>query len=218
MQKEYWYINKQADTVYVSFEEVLDSKINQIGTTWDDYVAGCWVQLTDDQIAFHTAHPSASVEEVFNMRLAPVPDPEPVPEPTEEEKLYEARQKKIAAVYEQDRFTEEFTVNGMPIWLDKNTRTSLVANTLPAEKAAGKTETTLWYAGQPPVAIPVPIAWLEEKLPWLELYAKATYDTTQSHLAAVYSLSTQEEVEAYDHAAGYPDKPAFTLAASSGAE
>lgn len=106
----------------------------------------------------------------------------------------------------------------MPMWLDKNTRTSLVANTLPAEKAAGKTETTLWYAGYPPVAIPVPIAWLEEKLSELELYAKATYDTTQSHLAAVYSLSTADEIEAYDHTAGYPDKPAFILAASPGAE
>lgn len=216
--KEHTYINKDANELYVSFEEALDSEINQIGTTWEDYIAGCWVQLTDEQIAFRETHSGANVEEVFNMQLTPLPDPEPIPEPTEEEKLDEARRKKIAAVYEQDRSTEEFTVNGMPMWLDKNTRTSLVANTLPAEKAAGKMETTLWYAGYPPVAIPVPIAWLEEKLSELELYAKATYDTTQSHLAAVYSLSAVEEIEAYDHTAGYPNKPAFILAASSGAE
>lgn len=204
------YINKDADTIYVELQNELDPANNQIGTTWDDYVNGCWVLLTNDQLEFRTTHPQASVEEVFNMQL--------IPASTEEEKLDEARQKKIAAIYEQDRSTEEFTVNGMPMWLDKATRTSLVANTLPAEKAAGKTETTLWYAGEPPVAIPVPIAWLEGKLSELELYAKATYDTTQSHLAAVYSLSTADEIKAYDHTAGYPDKPAFILAVSSSVE
>lgn len=207
----YTYINKDAETLYVELKKKLDPASNQIGTTWNDYINGWWVLLTADQIAFRKAHPTASVEEVFNMRLTPVPEPEPIPVPTEEEKLNEARQNKIQAIYEQDRLTEEFTVDGIPMWLDKNTRTSLIANTLPAEKAAGKTETTLWYTGQPPIAIPVPIAWLEEKLAELELYAKATYDTTQQHLAAVYALSTISEIEAYDHTAGYPQKLPFIL-------
>lgn len=205
------YINKDAETLYVELQKELDPKNNRIGTTWEDYVAGCWILLTDEQTAFRETHPMASVEEVLNMRLIPVPEPEPIPELTEEEKLEDARLKKIQAIYEQDRSTEEFTVNGIPMWLDKNTRTSLIANTLPAEKAAGKTNTTLWYAGQPPIAIPVPIAWLEKNLAELELYAKATYDTTQRHLATVYSLSMIEEIEAYDHTGGYPEKLPFTL-------
>lgn len=205
------YINKDAETLYVELKKKLDPASNEIGTTLDDYVNGCWVLLTADQTAFRKAHPEASVEEVLNMQLTPLPDPEPIPEPTEEEKLNEARQKKIQAIYEQDRLTEQFTVNGVPMWLDKNTRTSLVANTLPAEKAAGKMETTLWYTGRPPIAIPVPIAWLEKNLAELELYAKATYDTTQRHLAAVYSFSTIEEIEAYVHTESYPEKLSFTL-------
>lgn len=205
------YINKDAETLYVDLQEKLDVKNNWIGTTWEEYKAGAWVLLSSEQVAFHEDNPSASVEEVFNMQLIPLPEPVPEPEPTEEEKLNEARQRKIQAIYEQDRLTEEFTVNGIPMWLDKTTRTSLIANTLPAEKAAGKTNTTLWYAGQPPIAIPVPIAWLEKNLTELELYAKATYDTTQRHLATVYSLSTIEEIEAYDHTGGYPEKLPFTL-------
>lgn len=205
------YINKDAQTIYVELSERLDSENNVIGTTWQDYAAGAWVLLTEEQVAFRTVHPTASVEEVFNMQLIPVPEPEPDPEPTQEEKLEQARQGKIMAIYEQDRLTEQFTVNGIPMWLDKSTRTSLIANTLPAEKSAGKTETTLWYAGQPPIAIPVPIIWLEEKLAELELYAKATYDTTQSHLAAVYALSSIEAIEAYDITIGYPEKLAFVL-------
>lgn len=205
------YINKDAQTIYVELSERLDSENNVIGTTWQDYTAGAWVLLTEEQIAFRTVHPTASVEEVFNRQLIPVPEPEPDPEPTPEEKLNEAQQQKIQAIYEQDRSTEVFTVNGVLMWLDKNTRTSLVANTLPAEKSAGKTETTLWYAGQPPIAIPVPIAWLEEKLSELELYAKATYDTTQRHLSAVYSLTSVEEIKDYDITAGYPEMLAFVL-------
>lgn len=205
------YINKNSEILYVELSVALDPESNFVGTTWQDYEAGAWVLLTDEQMAFHEAYPIASVEEVFNMKLISVPEPEPDPEPTQEELLEHARQTKILAIYEQDRETEQFTVNGIPMWLDKNTRTSLVANTLPAEKAAGKTETTLWYAGQPPVAIPVPIAWLEEKLAALELYAKATYDTTQSHLATIYSLSTVEEIESYNVTAGYPKTLAFVL-------
>lgn len=195
------YINKDAATLYVDFPQELDSEINRIGTTWQDYEAGVWILLTDEQVAFHIDNPNALVEEVFNMQLIPTPENE----------LESIRQEKIAAIHEQDRQTEQFTVNGVPMWLDKNTRTSLISNTLPAEESKGKTETTLWYTGEPPVAIPVPISWLKDKLTELELYAKATYDTTQSHLAAVYSLSNIEEIESYDVTAGYPEKLNFQL-------
>lgn len=203
------YINKDAETIYVELEALLDQESNYIGSTREDYKAGAWVLLSDEQIDFREAHPNASVEEVLKMELIPVPNPQP--EPTPEELLERSRQEKIYKVYEQDRLTELFTVNGLPMWLDKITRTSLIANTLPAEKAKGKTSTTLWYAGQPPVAIPVPIIWLEEKLAELELYAKSTYDRTQSHLAVIYSLNTIEEIEAYDITAEYPDKLVFIL-------
>lgn len=195
------YINKDATTLLVDFPQELDSKINRIGTTWQDYESGAWVLLTDEQVAFHLANPSACVEEVFNMQLFPSPESE----------LESIRREKIAAIHEQDQQTEQFTVNGIPMWLDKNTRTSLISNTLPAEESKGKSETTLWYTGEPPVAIPVPISWLKDKLTELELYAKATYDTTQSHLAAVYSLSSMEEIESYDVTAGYPEKLNFQL-------
>lgn len=199
------YVNKELDTIYIELGEALDPESNYLGKTWEDYKSGAWVLLSDEQIAFHKEHPEASVEEVFNMQLTPIP------ELTLEEKLNEARQRKIQAIYEQDRSTELFTVNGIPMWLDKSTRTSLVANTLPAEKAAGKTETTLWYTGQPPVSISVPIFWLEERLAELELYAKATYDATQQHLASVYAFLNVEEIEAYDITTGYPKKLSFVL-------
>lgn len=205
------YINKEAETIYVELDTLLDQASNYVGTTWDDYKQGAWILLTEEQLTFKEAHPDASIEGILKMGLIPVPDPDLQPELTPEELLERSRQEKIYKVYEQDKLTEEFSVNGLPMWLEKNTRTSLIANTLPAEKAKGKISTILWYAGQPPVAIPVPIIWLEEKLTELELYAKSTYDTTQSHLAVIYSLSTVDEIEAYDITVKYPDKLEFIL-------
>lgn len=212
------YINKDSETIYVELSEALDPESNHVGQTWDDYRNGAWVLLTNEQLTFKEDNPDASVEEVFKLTLNPVPEPDPEPELSPEERLNRARQEKIWAISEQDRSTEQFTVNGIPMWLDKNTRTSLVANTLPAEKAIGNEQTTLWYTGQPPIAIPVPINWLEEKLGELELYAKATYDTTQSHLAAVYSLETVEEIESYDITTGYPAMKEFVLSQKEEAE
>ena len=45
----------------------------------------------------------------------------------------------------------------------------------------------------------------------LELYALASYNATQEHIAAVKALATKEEVEAYDYTSGYPDKLVFNL-------
>ena len=47
-------------------------------------------------------------------------------------------------------------------------------------------------------------------------HAKATYlsdgrDVTTDHEFAIRSLSTQEEVEAYDFRTGYPEKPTFSI-------
>lgn len=199
------YINKQAETIYVELSEALDKNSNHVGQTWYDYEVGAWVLLSDEQSAFHEANPDASAEEVFNLIMAPLPErPKP-------DLIAQVRARKIQQIMLQDRSTEQFTINGMSMWLNKSFRTSLVSCTIPAEKAKGSTHTTLWYAGQPPIAISVPINWLEEKLVELELYAKATYDTTQQHIAAVYSLSTIEEIETYDITTEYPDKRVFEL-------
>jgi hypothetical protein len=76
--------------------EKLDTANNDIGTTWEDYVAGKYVLLTEEQIAFKEANEGASVEEVFNMQLTPIP------EPTPEEKLQTAKDLKRQEVYNTD--------------------------------------------------------------------------------------------------------------------
>ena len=92
----YLYIQKDAANIYVAMPEQLDSNNYETGTTWEDYIAGKSVLLTEEQIAFKEANEGASVEEVFNMQLVPVP------EPTPEEKLQAAKDLKRQEVYNTD--------------------------------------------------------------------------------------------------------------------
>ena len=82
--------------IYVPMPEKIDANNNDIGTTWEDYIAGKYVLLTEEQIAFKEANEGASVEEVFNMQLTPIP------EPTPEELLWRARDAKRQEIYDKD--------------------------------------------------------------------------------------------------------------------
>ena len=119
--------------------------------------------------------------------------------------LDEAKARKIAEIdaYDTSDAVNSFVLNGVSVWLDKATRVGLM-NSLNCEKAAGRTETTLWL-GTTPITLPVDTA--VTMLSELELYALACYNVTASHKAAVGALETIEAVNAYDHTQGYPDRP-----------
>ena len=98
-----------------------------------------------------------------------------------------------------------FEIEGESMWLDKSTRVGLF-NSISIEKNAGKTHTILWYdAVKYVIPIPDALAMLNA----LELYALNCYNVTQSHIAAVRSLQTIEEIENYDYTIGYPVKLSF---------
>lgn len=199
----YWELSEQLPDSYL------------VGTTEQDYNSGAYILLTPEQLAFKEANPDASKLEVLRMQL------DPIVEPSAEELRQRALRNKLADIDAADKTSEVFYVDGMQMWLDKTTRTSLLANTIPAERKAGKETTTLWYerwgvngaygsVNQMPIAITVPLTWLEDRLAELELYAKATYDATQSNKAAVYALATAEEIEEYE-IVGYPEPLNFGL-------
>ena len=52
-----------------------------IGETWQDYLDGKWVELSEQQLAFRDEHPEASIKEVFDMQMTPPPEPPEQPEP-----------------------------------------------------------------------------------------------------------------------------------------
>lgn len=128
-------------------------------------------------------------------------------EPTEEELLARAKQNKKREIEQHDASHEvnEFTVEDIPVWLDKATRAGLMLR-FQAEKTMGKETTALWYNNHQFSLT------LDDALTMLyaiEIYASACYDNTQYHLSAVENLTTREEVESYDYRVGYPDKLIF---------
>lgn len=129
------------------------------------------------------------------------------PEPTEEQKFAIAKERKKVEIEEYDTSTEVdgFYIGETLLWLPLEKRTGLKLR-FEAEKASGKTETTLWDNG---VQYPLNIETAIQMLYALEVYASMCYDQTQAHLAAIDALTTIEEVEAYDYTTGYPDKLHF---------
>lgn len=121
--------------------------------------------------------------------------------------IEEVRKMKISEIQIFDKSTNvnSFKIEGESMWLDKSTRVGLF-NSISIEKNAGKTHTILWYdAVKYVILIPDALAMLNA----LELYALNCYNVTQSHIAAVRSLQTIEEIENYDYMIGYPEKLSF---------
>lgn len=208
------YIKKQLGFY---FSEVQLGDTYNVGTTLEDYDNGTFLLLNDDQIAFHEANPDATPLEVWNMEIPSSPEPEPAPEP---DTLTIARQQKLQEIADQDAFSNKFFVSvlsgGMEVgnvelWIDRDTRNSLLNNTLPALLSDGETKTKLWTTGMPPQSIEVPIVWALEKLPLVEIYAKRTYDLRASNEAAAYAATTVEEIAQIDPKANYPHFLTFEL-------
>ena len=107
--------------------------------------------------------------------------------------------------YDGSSAVNEFTYDGVPMWLDKDTRAGLKMR-FEAEEAAGKAETTLWYGSQ---SFTLAIAAAKNLLNALEVYASGCYDKTAEHKAAILALEDADEVIAYDYKAGYPEKLEF---------
>lgn len=101
--------------------------------------------------------------------------------------------------YDTSHCVNEFTINNIPMWLDKDTRTGLMLR-FEAESKSGKTETTLWYKDQ---KFTLPLDKAIQMLKDIEVYASKCYDVTQQHL---YNISTLENIDNYDYKSGYPEK------------
>lgn len=104
-----------------------------------------------------------------------------------------------------DEAVNDFTINGMHIWLDKETRNGLRLR-FDSQKALGQTETTLWYDIVP---LPLQIDAASAMLYQLENYASACFDRTASHRQAITALTSIDDVFNYDYKAGYPNHLSF---------
>ena len=125
-------------------------------------------------------------------------------DPVYEETVEDFRRYKINEItnYDQSNEVNEFYIQDIPVWLDKNTRSGLKLR-FEAEKVMLKEYTTLWYDNQEFV---LPLDSAIQMLYAIEVYASECYDNTQKHIAEVLKLETKEDIELYDFRVGYPEK------------
>lgn len=102
--------------------------------------------------------------------------------------------------YDTSPSVNGFMLNGLRVWLNKDTRVGLMNSTQIA-KAMGKTTTTLWFGG---MQIEVNCDKAIGLLSALEMYALECFNVTAAHKKAVAELNTVEEVLEYDYTKGYP--------------
>ena len=107
--------------------------------------------------------------------------------------------------YDQSNSVNEFTFNGVSMWLDDATRTKL-AKRFDTDEKDGLTETKLIYGGIPYI---MPIENAKTMLHHIESYARDCFDQTNLHRQSISELDSVEDLLAYDITAGYPTKLEF---------
>ena len=119
-------------------------------------------------------------------------------------KLDQAKKEIIRKIDEYDTSVKvnSFKLNGVDVWLSKDTRVGLM-NSISIEKAAGKEQSVLWFNS---ICVTINCDSAIQMLSALELYALDCYNTTAEHKVNVQNLSSIEEVHNYDYTQGYPSK------------
>lgn len=122
-----------------------------------------------------------------------------------EDDLLKASKKAVAdaiTTYDSSPSVNGFLLNGLRVWLNKDTRVGLMNSTQIA-KAMGQTTTTLWFGG---MKMEVDCDKAITLLSALEMYALECFNVTAKHKAAVEKMQTVEEVLGYDYTQGYPEQ------------
>lgn len=123
---------------------------------------------------------------------------------TEDEVIAELKKLKNDEItkYDTSSNVNVFSLNGVDVWLDRDTRVSLMNSTTIA-KNMGQENTTLWLGT---VKTVVKCDQAIQLLSALEMYALSCFNKTAEHKKNVEALSTINEIVSYDYTVGYPEK------------
>jgi hypothetical protein len=198
---KYTYIKHDISGYYITFDEKFREDLyNNIGSTWEDFLDNKWVLLSDEQVAFKEAHEDATVKEVWEMELEPIP----------ERTLEQAKAEMIAKINEYDRSSNVngFTVNGtIEGWFTPEERSNY-KNSIDAAKLLGIEKLALYLND---TLINVTPTDAEQMLAQIQLYADQCYIITKQHKIDVNALETIAEVDEFNYEAGYPSKLNFNI-------
>lgn len=168
------------------------------GNTSEDYENGAYIALSDEQLAFRADNPEATPVEVFNMQIK-------VSWPTLDE--VKAKKKNEIRAYDRSCDVNTFFCNEVATWLTVEERTQWMCSLISARNRGDQT-VTFPLMGK---SYTLPIDTAFQLLDTLNGDADARTNVTASHLTAVDTFETAEEVEAYVFKTGYPEFVQITL-------
>ena len=197
----YIYIKYDVPKHYITLEEELTEELfTNLGSTYEDYLDNKWVKLSEAQVAFKDANPNASIKEIWNMELQPIPT----------QTLAEYKNNKIIEItmYDQSNEVNSFTINSaLTAWFTAAERSNYKSS-IEAAKLLGQ-NTLAFFVGD--MLLQVPTTEAEYMLAQIQLYADRCFLVTKNHKVNVINLETIEEVESYDYTRDYPEKLNFDL-------
>lgn len=122
------------------------------------------------------------------------------------ETLKEVKLKELAD-YDTSDNVNDFDVNGLNAWFDKDTRAALSTS---IESASLLSESTITFVvNDKEFSIDIPTA--KQMLAAVQRYADKCFLVTEAHKRAIKGLTEAEEIINYDFKTGYPTKVTFTL-------
>ena len=197
---KYTYIKQDIRGYYIEFDEMFDPNLyNNLGNSYNDFLLNKWVLLSDEQVAFHKANPTATVKEVWDMQFTPTPP----------RTLEDAKSEMIGKIDEYDRSSNvnSFTINGeQEGWFTPEERSNY-RSSIDAAKLLGVSALT-FFVGD--TLLEVTPTQAEYMLAQVQLYADQCYIVTKEHKLTVEAFETIEEVDTFPYTEGYPPKIDFT--------
>jgi hypothetical protein len=112
--------------------------------------------------------------------------------------------------YDISSDVNEFIINGLPMWINKNDRASLMYS-IQSEEQLGILTTSIYTTNIPSIKLEIPIQTAKSFLQALEVYAKECYCITKEHQNAINSLTDAQQIIDYDFTVNYPTKLSFVL-------
>lgn len=110
--------------------------------------------------------------------------------------------------YDMSSEINEFSINGMPLWVNKSARTSLMYSIL-SEEQLGFSTTSVYTDTIPSIKLEMSIQTSKIFLQTIEVYAKECYCVTKEHQNSIVGLTDSMAVINYDFTVNYPAKLSF---------
>ena len=197
------YIQKDIEGFYFESDKELYSL-----HTYEDFLNGAPIKLYDWQIQYHKDYPEADIQTILNVVGYEDGVVKWCIEP--KDPITEAKDQKLAQIYQydsSDAINDVIINNTVHGWVDAEQRANY-RSSLDAAKRMGLTQVSFFVDNN---LFTVSVEQAEDLLAAIQIYADQCFIVTKQHEIDVQSLSTIEEVEAYDYTAGYPAKLNFTI-------